>query len=132
MVGVLRGRGFKGYQLALMYYFICIVLRLGFAGLVWKFGEERWMLFTVLGLGLLGAGMNIRGMRRIGVSRGNSSIWWSREFHLLSAVAVSVLALSGLMGWIPHLEVVRRWMVVVLVVDVLVGVVMSAHKRPFF
>ena len=118
MAGVLRSKGFKGYELALMFYCVCVVLRLGFAGLVWKFGEERWMLWVLLGLGCFGALMNVRGMQRVGRRGSSKGIWWSREFHLLSAVVIGVLALAGLMGWLPHLDVVRRLLVAVLVQEI--------------
>lgn len=123
--GVLRNKGFSGVALMMMFYLICVVVRLGFAWLVWKFGERVEMLWVVLAVALAAVVGNIRGIMR------NKTVWWFREFHLLVALALVVTCgLSLYYGGADRL-VFKNVLVGLLVVDVGVGVLTSFVRKPF-
>jgi len=123
--GIFRNKGYTNVQLMLMFYLICVPLRLSIAYLVWKFGERVDMLGVVLVVGVMGIIMNMRAMMR------NEKVWWLREFHLLIAIGVAITAgMSLYYGGIDR-AVFRNVLVGLLVTDVAAGVLTSLVRKPF-
>jgi len=126
--GIFRNQGYSNTQLMMMFYFVCVVIRLGFAYFVWLFGDRTPVLALILIIGITGALLNLRGMMS------TEKVWWFREFHLLMAIAISVTAGIALYYGgqdAAAASIFKTVLTSLLVADVGVGVATSLVKRPF-
>lgn len=123
--GVLRNKGYSAGQLMVMFYLICVPLRLGAAYLVWLFGERTSVLFGLMLVAALGVVLNVRSLMRKG-----ENVWWMREFHMLMAIGIAVgCGVSLYYG--DDRSLFKNVIVGLMVMDVAVGVLVSIVKKPF-
>lgn len=125
--GLFRNMKLSNKQLMLMFYLICVPLRLTLAYLVTQYGTRIDILYGLLIIAFISVIMNMRSL----MNR-SSKVWWIREFHLYIGV-VSVFVICGaLLGTDNGREVLSKVLGGILTVDVLVGVGVSLSKKPFF
>ena len=122
--GLFRGeKGLSDKQLALLYYGICIWVRLFGAWLVWKFYDSwEWMRWIIVIIGLLGIWLNFKGIQS------DKYVWWSRKFHLIIAGLLVIISLRQIK--IATFNT-RQILTALLVVDVLSGLLLSFYVKPF-
>jgi hypothetical protein len=125
--GVLRNKGYSSLQLMLMFYLVCVVLRLGMAYGVWLYGDRVSVLIGLLIVGLIAIILNVRGIMS------GKKVWWSRQFHLLITIAVIVTSILSLYYSKDNgiRKLFREILTGLLLVDVSVGVITSIFVKPF-
>ena len=79
MAGIFRSRGFSMDQLSMIFYTICIPIRLTLPIIVSYSKNIPVLKFILIAIGLTSAGLNARGM--------GSGTWWDKRVHLLAAIA---------------------------------------------
>jgi hypothetical protein len=77
----------------ILFYTLCIVLRLFVAGLVYQLKDKHWLPYIITSFSLL---IIYRLHDKI-----DGNFWWSRKFHMFicfSLIFVSVLKINGYIG----------------------------------
>lgn len=78
MSGLFKNLGFSSTSRKMLFWGICIWVRLAIAYLVWNdFIPNSY----VRGAGLVGIYMNYTGL--------NDNVWWSRGFHLITSMILA-------------------------------------------
>lgn len=115
MSGLIEKSGATSGQRKVLFYGVCIPLRLLVALIVyWKSTNP-----AVQGLVLTAFAVSVY----INLLSLNSSdrVWWSREFHTLTSLTSLFLLLRGFPSWVPG----------IMVFDVLFGLVTSFARDPW-
>jgi len=68
----------------ILYYTLCIVLRLFIAGLAYHFRDSYWLPYLVLIVSLY---IGYRISKNL-----NGNEWWSRKFHLIITILLSIVS----------------------------------------
>jgi len=79
MSGIFRSRGYSLDQLSMMFYTICIPIRLSLPIIVSYARDIPILKLILIAIGLISAGLNARGI--------GSGTWWHKKVHLLTAIA---------------------------------------------
>lgn len=122
--GVIENMGFTPQSRSILYYGICIWVRLCFSALLVVLAYYEY--YRVVGGTCIVLGVAAIIANALGLYRQNK-VWWSRGFHLVTGVLL--LCTSVLLFLRMHVSVYI--LAVILSADVLVGVVMSFLKRVF-
>ena len=122
--GYFANKGYTNKQLAMMYYGICVWVRLFMAYTVYNFYDTSFIKILIIIGSLLGVYLNIKGL----INQSNSKVWWSRKFHLVISVLIIILICSQLIGIIKN---AKPYIVGLLVTDVIGGLIMTVYVKPF-
>ena len=79
MAGIFRSRGFSLDQLSIIFYTICIPIRLSLPIIVSYSRDIPILKIILIAIGLMSVGLNARGI--------GSGTWWNKKVHLLTATA---------------------------------------------
>lgn len=123
--GALRNMGYSNSQLAIMFYCICVTVRLLLAYSVFLYATQTKVLYAIIIIGLFAISTITKGMLS------GKPVWWYREFHLFIAVMIVVVASVSLFSPEIGRNVFCKLLTGLLVLDVSFGVVISIIKRPF-
>ena len=111
--GLFEHLGYSDIQRMMMFYFICIPLRLSFPFILTLIGKKINVKPFIVLIGLISILQNYITM--------NSGTWWHRKAHIITGVAlVMSTRLDG-----------NMYSSVVLFMDVLYGIISSLIIRPF-
>jgi hypothetical protein len=92
----------------ILFYTLCIVLRLFIAGLAYHFRDSYWLPYLVLIISLY------TGYR---ISKNlNGNEWWSRKFHLIITILLSIVSVLIILK-----KVDGKYISYLLYLDVFVG-----------
>jgi hypothetical protein len=120
-VGFLEASGFGPGQRLLLFYLVCVPLRLSLPYAAHRFRRSGVTSTALILAGFISFLVNLDKVR---VSGG--SPWWSRRAHIVSSV---LLVAASLLSRVDvHLQALPS---LVLLVDVLFGVGSSIVARPF-
>lgn len=100
----------------LLFYGICIWIRLGLVYLSYKFYKAKWFLYITLIISLLAILLNINKVDK------EECVWWSRRFHYMNLWMI--LCVSAV-----QLATGNRQQVIslLLLIDVVFGIVYSFY-----
>ena len=80
--GVLRSMGYSNKQLSMLFYMICIPLRLSFPIIVRQAKNVPIMKVIMVLAGLIAVGIN--------TSRIGAGTWWHTKVHIATSIAIVV------------------------------------------
>lgn len=115
MPGLVESIGASVWQRKVLFWGICVPLRLGIAYAAWRARGRQWFVFLAVTLSVIAVLINA-------TKASDTSVWWSRRAHGAHALAVLVLAaVLRMPGYVPH----------VLLSDVLFGLLSSFTRQAF-
>ena len=92
----------------ILFYTLCIVLRLFIAGLAYHFRDSYWLPYLVLVIGLYTAYRIYKNL--------NGNEWWSRKFHLIIVILLCIVSVLIILK-----KVNGKYISYLLYLDVFVG-----------
>ncbi len=103
---------------ALLFYLICIWVRLYIAFFIYKNWNNKIWLYVVIFASIVSIYLNWTKL--------DGKVWWNRYIHCLNAILLLIFALLVINGYINGkiLGVILFW-------DVLFGILYSFYKHPF-
>ena len=117
MPGAIESLGFSPNKRMLMFYGICIPLRMSIAYSAELFHEETSFRIIAFLSFLFSIYSNISGI----LSENTNPVWWNRKLHLISPIIGILILLSGKTQFLSRL----------LFIDVAYGVINSLEKNPW-
>ena len=109
--GQIESMGFSPRERMLLFYMICIPLRLSLVSLLYKFEDHKMFTPIMIVMACVSISMNLN----------KSDVWWSRKTHLLNALSVLLVALAGYPKYIKY----------ILLSDIVGGAILSIKKSPW-
>ena len=111
--GIFRSRGFSLNSLLMLFYMVCIPIRLTLPIIVHKSKNEPTKKMIMIIIGFISIGLNIRGL--------NSGTWWHKKVHILTGASmIGSLLFPGIIE--PEY---------IMLIDVLYGFLSSLAVCPF-
>lgn len=114
------------YHRKLMFYCICIWVRILLGLLIWynqkinqKIINLKYFKYLVLVGGCVGVYLNY-------INLSNKCVWWSRLFHLITSLVVVLLSILSIFGVVDI-----KYVAFVIWVDVLYGFTSSLYLKPW-
>ncbi len=111
--------GFSPAQRSVMFYAICIPLRLSLVAVLYGFGSNVIVRSTAVVGGLASYFHLSKQVRESAPSKG---VWWCRPMHMISGALISVLFVISPRPTIPS---------TILLMDTIAGLATSLYKKPF-
>lgn len=109
--------GFNSAQRGLMFYAICIPVRLALTAVVYNYGSKVLVRSTAVATCLLSLFLNSNRIREQ-----DAQVWWSRRVHIVTSL---LLLLSVIVSPKPSVPAA------LLLTDTLFGLGTSFYKQPF-
>lgn len=101
----------------LLFYCICIWIRLFIAYMVYKLAKKKIVILCILIVILFSVCRNFYT---------NGSVWWCRSCHGYISIVLAVITLLSLLDYIDS-----KYISYILVFDIIFGVLYTLIKKPF-
>jgi hypothetical protein len=104
---------------ALLFYCICIWIRLSIALFVYKYSNNnKKFIYIIILAALLGIYLNFNQL--------NNKVWWNRYIHGINSLLLLIVCILSLIGYINS-----KLIGIILFWDVLFGILYSFYIKPF-
>jgi hypothetical protein len=103
---------------ALLFYGICIWVRLALVFLVYKYAKNKTLLYSLLAISFISIYLNF--------SKIHETVWWSRYVHGIDSIILFIVCLLAINN-----KINKKSVSYVLLWDVLFGIIYSLYKKPF-
>lgn len=103
---------------ALLFYLICIWIRLGLVYIVYKYSKYNIIIYLLMIISIIAIYLNYTKL--------NQKVWWNRKFHLIISF---ILLISTIL--ILIFKINRNILSLILLIDIIYGISYSIIKKPF-
>ena len=110
--GAVKDRGVSLRNRKLLFYGVCIWVRLGLAYLAYKLNEKEWFPYLIAGIMLLS-------LRYVKFNK-DHCVWWSRKFHHMMVIIILLTSIYQIVT-----KDKKPLIAVLILIDLIVGVISS-------
>ena len=110
-------RKYSAHIRFLLFYCICIWVRLFIAFVVYKLAKKKYIILCIFIVALFSIYRNFYT---------NSDVWWCRSCHGYISVILAIVTLLSLLNYIDN-----KYISYILVLDIIFGVLYTFIKKPF-
>ncbi len=103
---------------ALLFYCICIWVRLSIILFVYKYSNNRKLICILILASLLSVYLNF--------SKLNKKVWWNRYIHGVNSLLLFIISILALFNFVNS-----KFISLILLWDLLFGILYSFYKKPF-